>query len=119
TASARACPPGGPHLVARPTARRARALLSAGCAIALLLDGRLQARAVTTPSHWDVTFAIRITGGTGAPISVRLALPPDSPGQQIGEVEVIGRGLQTTVVRDGPEPHVLLRGKLKGSRRVA
>jgi transglutaminase-like putative cysteine protease len=52
-------------------------------------------------------------------MSVRLALPADTTGQQIGEVEVLGRGLQTTVVREGPDPYVLLRGKLKGSRRVA
>src|SRR5262249_17249804 len=39
--------------------------------------------------------------------------------QHIGEVEVTTRGLDASVVRDGPQPYVLLRGKLKGSRRVA
>jgi len=77
------------------------------------------AQAVTTPSRWDVTFAVRISDGNGAPMSVRLALPADTDTQRIGEVEVTARGLDATVVRDGPQPHVLLRGKLKGSRRVA
>lgn len=71
-----------------------------------------------TPSRWAVTVAIRITGGTGAPMAVRLALPADTRTQGVGDVEVTARGLQA-VVREGPDPHVLLTGKLKGSRRVA
>ncbi len=98
----------------RTPARRARALLSAAL---VLLPGA--AAAAPSPSRWDVTVAIRIAGGSGAAMAVRLALPADTPAQRIGDVEVTARGLDATVVRDGPEPHVLLRGKLKGSRRVA
>ena len=52
-------------------------------------------------------------------MAVRLALPAETPAQQIGDVQVTARGLQATIVRDGPEPHVLLQGRLKGSRRIA
>jgi hypothetical protein len=71
------------------------------------------------PGRWDVTVAVRISGGTGAPMAVRLALPPDSDRQRISGVEITSRGLKATVVRDGDEPHVLWQGKLKGARRVA
>lgn len=98
----------------RSAARRPRALLSA---VLLLLAPAAAPAAVA--SRWEVTVAVRISGGTGAPMAVRLALPGDAAGQQIGEVEVTARGLETEVVRSGPSPHVLLRGKLKGSRRVA
>lgn len=64
-------------------------------------------------------MAVRITGGTGAPMAVRLALPADTPTQRVGDVEVTARGLEVDVVREGDAPHVMLRGKLKGSRRVA
>jgi hypothetical protein len=103
----------------RAPARRTRALLSAA---AVLLPFLLAptGRAAPPPSRWDVTFAIRITGGTGQPMTVQLALPADTQTQQIGEVTVNARGLDATVVRDGSEPpHVILQGKLKGSRRVA
>jgi hypothetical protein len=103
----------------RTPAHRARAFLSAAGTLALLGGGPGPGHAVTTPSRWDVTFAIRIGEGTGAPISVRLALPADTDTQRIGDVEVTARGLDATVVRDEPDPYVLLRGKLKGSRRVA
>ena len=72
-----------------------------------------------TPSRWEVIVAIRISGGTGAPMAVQLALPADTPTQQVGDVEVTARGLEAEIVREGAEPHVLLRGKLKGARRVA
>jgi Transglutaminase-like superfamily len=98
----------------RASAHRARALLSA----ALLLLAPAAAPGATA-SRWEVTVAVRITGGTGAPMAVRLALPADTPTQRIGSVEVAARGLHADVVREGDTPHVMLRGKLKGSRRVA
>jgi transglutaminase-like putative cysteine protease len=87
-------------------------------AAAALLFGNAAA-AAPTPSHWNVTVAVRIAGGTGAPVSIRLALPADTPAQRIADVAVTGRGLETTVVTEGPEPYVLFRGPLKGARRVA
>lgn len=75
--------------------------------------------AAATASRWEVTVALRISGGTGAPMSVRLALPPDSEIQRVEDVAVTARGLDVAVVRDGPDPHVVLSGKLKGARRVA
>jgi hypothetical protein len=98
----------------RAAAHRPRAVLSA----ALFLLAPVAA-AAATPSRWEVTVAIRITGGTGAPMAVRLALPADTPTQRVGDVEVTARGLDADVVRQGDAPHVMLRGKLKGSRRVA
>jgi hypothetical protein len=98
--------------------RRSRAVLSAALAFAVL-GAPVPGRAAGTPVRWDVTFAIRLTGGTGVPIAVRLALPPNTEAQEIGDVTVTARGLTATVVRDAPDPHVLLRGKLKGARRVA
>ena len=96
----------------RPTARRPRAVLI-GAALALLA-GRAGA---ATPTDWEVTVALRLTG-TGAPITVRIALPPSDELQELGDVQVQARGLTATVVRDSDEPHVELRGKLKGTRRV-
>jgi hypothetical protein len=103
----------------RAPAHRLRALLSAAVGAAALLPSASGAAPPATPSRWEVTVAIRISGGTGAPMAVKLALPADTPTQQVGDVEVTARGLETAVVRDGPEPHVLLSGKLKGARRVA
>ncbi len=68
--------------------------------------------------HWEVTLAVRVSGGTGNPVSVRVALPADSPTQQLSEVEVVARGLKDSVVRDQGDPYLLLTGKLKGSRRI-
>ena len=102
----------------RTPARRARAVLSA-VPFALLVGQPHALRAVTAPSRWDVTFAIRISDGSGAPMSVRLALPADTETQHIGEVEITARGLESSLVREGQQPYVELRGKLKGSRRVA
>lgn len=64
-------------------------------------------------------MAVRLSGGNGAPATLRIALPPTTEAQSLGTVEVTARGLAATVVRDGDEPHVLLRGKLRGARRVA
>jgi Transglutaminase-like superfamily len=97
----------------RSSRRRSRALLI-GAALALL---SAPAGAVT-PTDWEVTIALRLTG-TGAPVGVRIALPPNDELQELGDVQVQARGLTATVVRDGDEPHVELHGKLKGTRRVA
>jgi transglutaminase superfamily protein len=102
----------------RSPARRARALLSAASA-AVLLCAPGHAAAGMTPSRWDVTVAVHITGGTGAPMRVRLALPPDTETQQIGALEVTARGLEASVVRDQLQPYVEVRGELTGSRRIA
>lgn len=64
-------------------------------------------------------MAVRLSGGTGTPASVRIALPPSDDVQRLGAVRVTGRGLRETVERDGPTPHVTLRGAFKGARRVA
>lgn len=101
----------------RAPAHRARNVLIAGAA--LLLVAATPAHDAAAPARWEVAFAIRIAAGNGGPVEVRLALPADSPAQQLGEVTVTARGLEVSVVRDGPEPNVLLRGKLKGARRVA
>jgi len=98
--------------------RRAPALLSVlAAAGALALVAR--AASAAPPLRWEVTVALRLTPTNGAPVTVRLALPPSDATQQLGEVTVTARGLEAEVVRDGGEPHVLLRGKLKGPRRVA
>lgn len=98
----------------RSPAGRARALLTA-LALALLAA---PARAATA-TEWEVTVALRLSAGTGAPVGLRIALPPSDETQTLGAVEVLARGLTATVEHDGDEPHVTLRGKLKGARRVA
>jgi hypothetical protein len=104
----------------RAPAHRPRPVLSRAVSVAVALVLSLPSAApAATPSRWEVTVAIRITGGTGAPMTVRLALPADTETQQVGDVEVTARGLEAQVVHDGPEPYVLLGGKLKGARRVA
>jgi Transglutaminase-like superfamily len=104
----------------RAPAHRLRALLSGALSAAALLPSTAAVAAATaTPSRWEVTIAIRISGGTGAPMAVQLALPADTPTQQVSDVDVTARGLEVEVVREGPEPHVVMRGKLKGARRVA
>jgi transglutaminase-like putative cysteine protease len=103
----------------RSPARRARAVLSATGTAVLLLLAPARAAAVTTASRWDVTVAVHITGGTGAPMHVRLALPADTEAQQIGALEVAARGLEATVVRDPLQPYVEVRGELNGARRIA
>lgn len=99
----------------RPPRAGARAVLIAGALV--LVAGR--AAAITTPSSWEVTVALRLDGGAGSPVNVRIALPPNDDLQELGEVSVQARGLTATVVREGDEPHVEIRGKLKGARRVA
>jgi hypothetical protein len=98
----------------RSSAAGARAVLIG--AAAALLAGRA---AAVTPSSWEVTVALRADGGAGTPVSMRIALPPNDDLQTVSDVSVQARGLTATVVRDGDEPHVELRGKLKGARRVA
>lgn len=87
---------------------------------ALILWGALAAPAAgQRTTEWEVTFALRLTAAAGGATEVRVALPPSDERQTTGEVDVKRRGLKATVVRDGPEPHVLLQGSFKGSRRVA
>jgi transglutaminase-like putative cysteine protease len=75
------------------------------------------ARAVT-PGQWEVTVAARVTGGSGRPATIRIALPGDGAWQRITNVDVTARGL-TATRQDEPTPHVRLRGKLAGARRIA
>ncbi|MDX2169721.1 MAG: transglutaminase-like domain-containing protein [Deltaproteobacteria bacterium] len=90
---------------------------TAALAAALLIAA---ARAdAAAPTAWDVTVALRVAPTNGGAVSIRLALPPTDARQRLGEVHVATRGLKAEVVTDGPDPHVLLRGKLKGARRVA
>lgn len=98
----------------RSLAGRPRAVLIA--AALALLAGRA---AAAVPSSWEVTVAVRLDNGAGGPVRVRIALPPSDDLQELGDVQVQARGLTATVVREGDEPHVELRGKLKGARRVA
>ena len=102
----------------RTLARRTRALLTAG-GVALLALTPSAARATTAASRWDVTVAVHVSGGTGAAMGVRLALPADSDTQQIGAIEVTARGLEVTVVRDALQPAVDIHGDLTGARRIA
>ena len=96
----------------RTTAHRARAVLSAdGAALLAARSGACRV-AAASPLRWDVTVAIHVTGGTGAPMHVRLALPADTETQQIGALEVAARGLEATVVRDPLQPY------RRGARRV-
>lgn len=69
--------------------------------------------------QWELTFAIRVTGGTGKPVAIRLALPQDTDAQRVTDLQVVARGLEWTVVREHGEPSVLLQGKLKSARRLA
>lgn len=95
---------------------------SPGCARALLIAAlglaAVPARALT-PADWEVTVAIRLADGTGAPVAVRVALPPSDETQTLGEVAVQARGFTAAIEHDGDEPNVTLRGKLKGARRIA
>ena len=98
----------------QPTAAGARAVLI-GAALALLAGPA----AAAAPTRWAVTVALRLDGGNGSSLRARIALPPSDDLQELGDVTVQARGLKATVVREGDEPHVELRGKLKGGRRVA
>lgn len=96
----------------RSTAVGPRAVL-----IAALLAIAAPARGAS--NAWEVTVAVRLSDAGAAPLSLRVALPPSDEAQTLGDVAVTARGLQSAVVRDGDQPHVLIRGKLRGSRRVA
>lgn len=69
--------------------------------------------------HWEVTVSVRVADESGAPVTLRVALPPDSGGQRLTHVEISARGLDASIVREGEHPHVLLRGPIGGARRVA
>lgn len=71
------------------------------------------------PERWEATLALRITPAAPGPVAVRVALPFEAAEQTLEAVEVAARGLEVQIVRDDPHPHVLLRGRLKGPRRVA
>ncbi len=91
----------------------ARALLT-GLAVALAACPALAA-----PGRWQVTVALRLSSASGAPFSLRLALPPNGDGQRLGPVEVTARGLASEVLVNRDDPQVRVSGKLKGARRVA
>ncbi len=100
--------------------RRSRAV-SIGCLIAaglpLLAAPTLAAAAKV--QRWEVSFAVRISGANGGPISVRLALPVSTDTQRVTGLDMQTRGLTPRLVTDAANPHLLLRGKLKGSRRIS
>jgi hypothetical protein len=96
---------------------RIRPLGLIGCLALLAITA--SAEGAGPERHWEVTFAIRMKGGTGKRLSARLALPRPGFDRRIDNVEVIARGLESSVLAEGEDPHVLLRGSFKGSRRVA
>jgi hypothetical protein len=69
--------------------------------------------------RWEVAMAIRIAPQKTDRIAVRVALPLETPTTRIRALDVAARGLDAKIVREDEHPHVLLRGRLKGSRRVA
>jgi hypothetical protein len=76
------------------------------------------ASAAAKHAEWEVTIAIRITGGSRDRVRVRLALPADGPARRVKDLEVISRGLMTEVQK-GDEPHILFSGRVRTARRVA
>lgn len=96
---------------------RARAVSPYGALAALL--AALCVPAAAQAARWEVTLAVRLADGSGEPVAVRVALPPNNGAQQLTVVDVAGRGFDTTVVREGMHPHVLLSGRLRGARRLA
>jgi hypothetical protein len=96
---------------------RTRAL-SPYAALAALL-AQLCVPAAVHAAQWEVTLAIRLADGDGERLSVRVALPPNAAAQQLGTVDVSGRGFDATIVREGPHPNVLLTGRVRGARRLA
>lgn len=96
---------------------RARALSPYRALTALL--AALCVPAAAQGARWEVTLAVRLADGAGEPISVRVALPPNSAAQQLAAVEVSGRGFEAAIVREGAHPHVLLSGHLREARRLA
>ncbi len=96
--------------------RRTSRLASAAFSVAVLWP----ATGLAARWHqWEVTFAIRVTGGADKPVAIRLALPQDTDAQRVTDLQVVARGLEWTVVREHGEPFLLLQGKLKGARRLA
>lgn len=68
---------------------------------------------------WEVTFALRVVDATGAPFSLRVALPVDSAHQRVTDVRLAPRDLAARVVPDEPAPHALFQGAFTGARRLA
>jgi hypothetical protein len=92
--------------------------VSAGVALTLIC-AVAAAPVAAKSTRWEVTVAVRLADGAGDPVSLRLALPPDSAAQRLSAVEVSARGFDTTIVREGEHPHVVFSGRLRGARRVA
>jgi hypothetical protein len=67
----------------------------------------------------DVTLAVRVVGDGETPIDLRIALPPPTAWQQVTDLRVKSRGFKSMISRSDENPHVALRGKMKGARRVA
>jgi len=84
-------------------------------ALAILLALPAAARPVDL---WEITVALRVFDTEGKPIEVHVALPPDTPFQEISDIEVLDRGLTSDIVL-GAEPKVIFRGRADGDRRVS
>lgn len=87
--------------------------------LSCLLLGAVPAHTHAAAARWEVTIAVRLTGGGSAPVALRVALPYETSGQRLLEVDVAERGLAATVVREGDHPHVLFSGRFKNARRLA
>jgi hypothetical protein len=71
------------------------------------------------PQRWEVTVAVHLKGGTRRPVTLRVALPFASDLRRVSDVQVMPRGLTATRVEDGEAPHVIFKGTVRRSRRVA
>lgn len=106
----------------RTTALRAIRLLTArrphvvGAVLASLL---VAGPALAAKRVWEVTFAIRVSVEDEEPITLRLALPAETPLQELSQLRVTSRGLDPQVEREGEAPHVRFSGTIEGARRLA
>jgi hypothetical protein len=101
----------------KPMSHRARVVPRYG-ALGVLIAA-LCAPAAARAARWEVTLAVRLADGTGGPVSLRVALPPNATAQQLTAIDVSARGFEAAIVRDGLYPHVLLTGRLRAARRLA
>jgi hypothetical protein len=97
---------------------RSRAVSATAVVTCLLLSAAVSP-VLAAPARWEVTIAVRLTGGGATPATVRMALPYEAPGQRLLEVDVAERGLVPTIVREGDQPHVSFTGRFKNARRLA
>jgi hypothetical protein len=67
----------------------------------------------------DVTLAARVVGDGETPIELRIAVPPTTGWQQVTDLRVKSRGFKSVISRGDENPHVTMRGIVKGARRVA